>query len=350
MDFYKPKGNSPDYSNFEKLNLTIADLVDGTKESPVRYRFKAYLDESEISYQIMEQSLAYTPLSFVNDKVHTRTTQKVKLKFNVFSEDFEEAQENYDKLHKLIESIKPKFQLIREQYLPDVRNNTGLISVKFKGLPKVSKTYGDDLVIHLSQFSYEINKELGYIERPMSGAGYISEENRLIPIAYVLNIAGQILLPFQETIRLGDKQKSANVTLEALNYAQTAGGIPFSDALANGKTDYLVQLLNGYANLAGQFNLPFTSLDEIPDAAIQSIVWEDMHEISNLPGYNGNGIVEIPTAYANFQILSDVQAAALNPVAATNYAFNKGQYEMYKTAKVKFEYIVEVMKIYLGDS
>jgi hypothetical protein len=236
MDFYKN-----DTASFEKLNLTIADLVDGTKESPVRYRFKAYLDESEISYQIMEQSLAYTPLSFVNDKVHTRTTQKVKLKFNVFSEDFEEAQENYDKLHKLLESIKPKFQLIREQYLPDVRNNTGLISVKFKGLPKVSadKYKDDDLVIHLSQFSYEINKELGYIERPISGGGYIGAENRLIPIAYALNIAGQILLPFQETIRL-DKKENKTQT----NLIETLGW-------QNSQPSYVIKLIDTYKKTTG---------------------------------------------------------------------------------------------------
>jgi hypothetical protein len=342
MDFYK---SIPE--NFEKLNLTIADLIDGTDST--RYRFKAYLDESEVSYQIMEQNLAYTPLSFVNDKVHTRTTQKVKLKFNVFSEDFNEAQENYNQLHKLIESIKPKFSFVREQYLPDIKNNKGLISVKFKGLPKVSSEYGDDLVIHLSQFSYDINKELGYIERPMSGSGYIGGDNRLIPIAYVLNISGQILLPFKETIRLGEEKKATNITLEALNYAQTAGGIPFSDALSNGQTDYLVKLLDGYANLASQVNLRFLNLDDIPDEALQGIAWQDMHEIVNLPGYNGKGIVEIPPGYINFQILSEAEFAALNPVAATNYAFNKGQYQMYKASKERFEEIAGGMKAYLGN-
>ena len=322
MDFYKPKGNSPDYSNFEKLNLTIADLVDGTEEIPVRYRFKAYLDESEISYQIMEQSLAYTPLSFVNDKVHTRTTQKVKLKFNVFSEDFEEAQENYDKLHKLLESIKPKFQLIREQYLPDVRNNTGLISVKFKGLPKVSadKYSNDDLVIHLSQFSYEINKELGYIERPMNGSGYIGGENRLIPIAYVLNIAGQILLPFKETIRLDEKEEVVNLTAQAMAIAKTKDGKPFTAA----PSAYVIKLFDIYKTLTG------SDFSTIPTAELQAQKVQLLDELmkDNRTDLNGNFVSD--RTVNNFRFLTAVQIAALSPEAAQIYAEQYGEIEVLK--------------------
>jgi hypothetical protein len=272
MDFYKS-----DNASFEKLNLTIADLIDGTDST--RYRFKAYLDESEVSYQIMEQNLAYTPLSFVNDKVHTRTTQKVKLKFNIYSEDFTEAQENYNQLHKLIESIKPKFSLVREQYLPDVRNNTGLLSVKFKGLPKISKKYGDDLVIHLSQFTYDINKELGYIERPFSGAGYTGGDNRLIPIAYVLNIAGQILLPFKETVRVDPKPEETNILGEAFKQATTAGGLSFDTSK---DTDYKISLLNSFEKFAAEGG-KYKTIESLPDPATRAKALEIVHYLKSYP-------------------------------------------------------------------
>ena len=285
MNFYKPKNvadskqASLDYSSFEELNLTIADLVEGTKENPIRYRFKAYLDESEVSYQIIEQNLAYTPLSFVNDKVHTRTTQKVKLKFNVYSEDLTEAQENYDKLEKLTESIKPKFSLVREQYLPDVRNNTGLLSVKFKGLPKISKKYDDDLVIHVSQFTYDINKELGYVERPMSGLGY-TDSLRLIPVAYSLMISGQILLPFEETIRMDTKPEETNILGEAFKQAKTAGGLSFDTSK---DTDYKVSLLNSFEKFAAEGG-KYKTIESLPDPATRAKALEIVHYLKSAPG------------------------------------------------------------------
>jgi hypothetical protein len=313
MDFYKS-----DTTSFEKLNLTIADLVEGTEAT--RYRFKAYLDESEVSYQIIEQSLAYTPLSFVNDKVHTRTTQKVKLKFNVYSEDLTEAQENYRQLHKLIESTKPKFSFIREQYLPDIKNNKGLISVKFKGLPKVSSEYGDDLVIHLSQFSYDINKELGYIERPMSGSGYTGEDNRLIPVAYVLNIAGQILLPFKETIRLDKKEEVVNVTAQAMAIAKTKDGKPFTEA----PPAYANKLFDIYKNLTGN------DFSTIPTAELQAQKVQLLHELisDNRTDLNGNFIPD--KTVNNFRFLTAAQISALSLEDAQIYAEQYGEIEVLK--------------------
>jgi hypothetical protein len=191
-------------------------------------KFKALLENHSVGVQLKEQNLSFTPLSFVNDKVATRTTYSIKLKFNVFSENSEDCFTNYANLHNLLYTIKPKFIFTNEQYLPVTQNNTGLITIKFKGLPALRSLTNkrlpyldpaDRLTIHLTSFSFDINNEMGYYNAPFGkdkikdeGDMYFGEENyvindgtnnsRLVPIGYSLNIEGNVLLPFEDTVRI----------------------------------------------------------------------------------------------------------------------------------------------------
>lgn len=189
----------------EKYKLNIISYTPSTQ----RDSFKAYLEDHSVQYQIVEQQLQYAPLSFVNDKVHMRTNQTISMRFNVFSEDLAEAQSNYDKLHKLVEWIKPTYGYRMGQYIANVENNTGIIGVKFAGLPKVHSS-NDELKLHLTSFTFSVNKEMGYIETEYVDSRVENViQDGLVPIAYTLEIGGRILLEFKETARItgGPKQE-----------------------------------------------------------------------------------------------------------------------------------------------
>jgi len=167
--------------------------------------FKAYLEDSDVSYETRDVSLPFAPTSFVNDKMATRLMQKAKFTFNVFSETRLECISNYNNLLRLIYSIKPFFEYIDDQLAPLGSNITGLVSIRFAGMPMV----GDSVNLHLNSFSYTINKEIGYIQVPnkeirdprANASFYDSSGMKLIPLAYKISLEGKILLPFDGTVR-----------------------------------------------------------------------------------------------------------------------------------------------------
>jgi hypothetical protein len=201
----------------EKYKLNIISYTPTAASSS----FKAYLEDHSVQYQIIEQQLQYAPLSFVNDKVHMRTTQTVSLKFNVFSENLEEAQGNYNKLHKLVEWVKPTYTYRQGQYIANVQNNTGIIGVKFAGLPKIHSTT-DELKLHLTTFAFSVNKEMGYIESNYTGSDGNVISGGLIPIAYTLDIGGRILLEFKETARIRGGPETEKEAAQTYTYIQPA--------------------------------------------------------------------------------------------------------------------------------
>lgn len=191
------------------------------KKDPKKgYQFKAYLENSAVETVMVDQQLPFTPLSFVNDSVQLRTMYRVNFVFNVFSETREEAIGNYDDLHDILQIIKPAYYNVNSQYIPFESNLTGLFSLKFKGLPKLSKFSGTDgdqdrLRIHLTNFSYVTNNDMGFIEIPYDGSDadrkklFVSGKMRLLPISYKLTIAGRVLLNFEDTARAAKKTSNS---------------------------------------------------------------------------------------------------------------------------------------------
>lgn len=150
------------------------------------YSFPAFLEDSDITYDIKEQSLPFAPVSFTNDSMALRVLEKAKFTFNVFSHNEEECKANWSKFYDLRQIIKPRYTMLNEQLVPNIENITGFIKIKFSGMP-----HDRDIIdIHLTNFSYIINKELGYLE----------VDNKLIPIGFKISIEGKVLLKLEETI------------------------------------------------------------------------------------------------------------------------------------------------------
>jgi hypothetical protein len=161
-------------------------IVDNIQSKPVN--FKAYLTDSNVDFKLMDQTMAYAPLSFRNNKIHTRTTISTKLSFDILAESHAEAISNYQNLDFLLEAIKPQYTVINQQYLPDLKNSFGLISLMFRGL----KPLEDSKFIYLEQFEYRIIKDMGFIT---------TTDQKLMPIGFSLSIGGRILQEFKENVR-----------------------------------------------------------------------------------------------------------------------------------------------------
>lgn len=183
--------------------------------------FKAYLEDSDITYETKDQQLPFTPTSFTNDSMAIRVSEKAKFTFNVYSETRYECVENYKNLQSLLSTIKPSYQYVDEQLVPDARNVTGLVTVKFKGLPVLNR---ESVTLHLNSFSYTMNKDLGYIHVPKSevsdpnNSKFFEQGNmKLIPIGYKISLDGKVLLPFDQTANINPKKKYDSSNVEQID-------------------------------------------------------------------------------------------------------------------------------------
>lgn len=207
--------------NDEDLRLNITNIASGKKIS-----FKSYLEDSDITYEIKDQQLPFAPTSFTNDSMAIRVTEKAKFTFNIFSESRDECTQNYRNLNKLLSTIKPSYKYVYDQIAPNTSNVTGFFNIKFKGLPAGR----DNVTLHLNSFSYNINKDLGYIHVPTaeleengSKSFYSSQGMKLIPIGYKISLEGKILLNFKQTANVyGAPSRDPNI--DAASAAQAASG------------------------------------------------------------------------------------------------------------------------------
>lgn len=224
-------------------------------------RFKAYLENSDVSYETREQQLPFAPVSFVNDTAAIRLLQKAKFTFNVLSEYRSECVQNYKNLLKLIQSIKPSYTIIDEQYVPNKNNINGYVSLTFDGLPLQQKS----VKLHVTQFSYEINKEMGYLQIPQNELDnnknpkkFVNGEPKLIPIAYKIDIEGKILQTFGETANVtGNFYTTPNVSIN-----DVVGNIP---DVASTPDDYKKKLYDIVEKVTGEniYQYPPNMLKEV---------------------------------------------------------------------------------------
>jgi hypothetical protein len=200
--------------------LLIKGIESTDNNEPPSFEFKSYLEKSDVQVKLLDSNIQYAPLNFTNNTQLLKTQYSVDFSFNVFSEDREEAFDNYDQLHKLLYLLKPSYTQIGNQLLPKSSNIFGIITLQFDGLPRISKTV-KELTIYVNNFSYEVNKETGYIHAPynpivLQGTGeqqqkiqeekinrqnfYTQGQMSLVPVAYKLNISGKVLLSLDESI------------------------------------------------------------------------------------------------------------------------------------------------------
>lgn len=176
--------------------------------------FKAFLDTCDVSFDLQTQQLVGFSQFNINDKLQYKTIRKVKLAFDVFSESREECIINFEYLEKFIDYLRPNMDYIGKAVVPTDNTIFGNYRIVFSGLPSLSSnlTGKDGYKIQLTNFSYGINKEMGYIEVPYYSSDpnikyksiYDTGNMKLIPIAYKLNIEGLILLDAKDAYKFGN--------------------------------------------------------------------------------------------------------------------------------------------------
>jgi len=280
------------------------------KDENIRLRinglsFKAFLEDSDINHVTKEQPLPFSPLSFVNDAMATRLNETAKFTFNVFSETREECITNYRSLLALIQSIKPIYYILDDQYVPSNSNVTGLVNLSFLGMPS-----RNSVDLHLTSFNYSINKEIGYIEIPLSEISNTNKSSfydvsgmKLVPLAYKISLDGKVLLPFNSTIRkIGERKKASSANI---NEALIKG------ALSTDK-DYIDKLKGLYEKITNQ-NIVRLSDQEVVSALAKVKQLADEQIISADGKFNtdkfGNGQLTPEPGEAAVLLLSDRQQA-----------------------------------------
>lgn len=228
-------------------------------------KFKAYLEDSDINHVTKDQALPLAPISFNNDSMATRVNQTAKFTFNVFSETREECVNNFNNLLSIIESIKPLYTIMDDQYVPNSANITGFVTLSFAGMPYKNR---NAISLHLTSFNYSINKEIGYIQIGKSElAGgqpkfYEKSNMKLVPLAYKLSLEGKVLLSFDETVRRsGSRIKRSSKELYRVLIEQT--GI---DDI--GMLDQIREFYRGATNGKEFVSLPSDKLYEAADIII----------------------------------------------------------------------------------
>lgn len=152
-------------------------------------KFKSFIEECQETFEFKEANLSYLSVNEQNNFLTTRIVNKVKFVFNVYSDSEEEMKTNVANLASLKNSLKPIYVISEGSYYPYSLNFIGHIKIQFPGL-FTTRTFKE---LHLLNFSYEINKETGFLEL----------ENRLNPISYRVSIEGLVT---------GDLFEQANVT------------------------------------------------------------------------------------------------------------------------------------------
>lgn len=235
-----------------KIRINITNKSDGRKLS-----FKAFLEKNDISYQVQEANLEYAPISLPNDSIVTRILQSIDFSFNVFSETRNEAIENYEKLHSLIDFLKPEYTEVGGQLIPNQKNSFGQITLNFSGLPKISKS-GDELGVVIKNFSYSINQDMGYIELPYDNTDrrlfrYFDSGMRLVPIAYKVSIGGRLALaPQDTTIILPDAAARQQQLDEQKINEEVAKLLPKSTSTPAASDAYIATITKGLSAAVGK--------------------------------------------------------------------------------------------------
>jgi len=151
--------------------------------------FKAYVEDAQESTILSELPLQAAPVVFGTDSILTKVSKKFSLSFTVMPDNRKEAIDNYAQLKKLIDWLKPTYMIERAQYIPVDRNVYGTLNIMFMGLPILS-TFRQ---IITTSFSYDINKDLGFISAPDSTTIF-KGNNKLIPISFKISMEAKVNL------------------------------------------------------------------------------------------------------------------------------------------------------------
>ena len=159
------------------------------------YKFKAFIEKSDIAFKVEENPIGIIRADKVIDKQLYRIVYDLSFSFNVFSESREEAYENFNKLNGLLPKLRPEKIPTTSGFLntSDVFGDANF-RVHFSGFPQLGETHKKYMDIVINSFTYTINKEMGYIELPIpeEKALYTKDKMVLVPISYKIDFSGRI--------------------------------------------------------------------------------------------------------------------------------------------------------------
>jgi len=204
------------FKKIKKVELKSADTSSIKSNFSVTHdgvvEFDSFLEDASEQISLVETQLNAVPIRTTTDTILNRFKKNIKLVFSVYSNNREEAVENYKKLFTLKSYMKPMYDQKNGQFVTTSKNLFGIVRVHFPGLPSLEEE--DGARIMPTNFNFEINKDMGYIIAPRSTNsetfnkdGYIynkfekedGETLGLVPIAYKVVFEGRVLLEFDET-------------------------------------------------------------------------------------------------------------------------------------------------------
>jgi hypothetical protein len=220
--------------------------IDGSGRPLGNINFKPYVEKAELTFAMEEVQLPYAGPSLPNDKIPIRLVHNLNLGFKVFSENRDEAISNYDKLHRLINAVKPKTTIDEfGRRRPRAENLLGYLKVFFQGLPNVAKVNEKDpYVIHVTSFSYTINKDLGYIHLPYNNIDnrktFFAEKGmRMVPIGYDVSLVGKLNLDLDSTNQPSGQKETEGGEPAVPTISQIIGALGYDDTVVAGAKAWL---------------------------------------------------------------------------------------------------------------
>lgn len=205
--------------------------------------FKSYLEKNDITVQVVELINPLTTFLYDNTKLLSRPNYKLDLVFNVFSENRDEAIENFEKMHFLLDMVKPtvyyeagdtskinpkpydtvakvnsfiagkyaSFEEAKNAFaaagldIADEQSNSK-IRLQLKYFPRISNSRKSDIYnVFPIAISCTPNVEMGYVQIPFwtnkRDRFHVTNQMNMIPISYKVNFSANIVLSYAEATK-----------------------------------------------------------------------------------------------------------------------------------------------------
>jgi len=205
--------------------------------------FKSYLEKNDITVQVVELVNPLTTFLYDNTKLLSRPNYKLDLVFNVFSENRDEAIENFEKMHFLLDMVKPtvyyevndiskidpkpydkvakvnSYIAARHKSFEDAKNafaaagldiadeqSNSKIRLQLKYFPRISNSKKSDIYnVFPIAISCTPNLEMGYVQVPYwtnkRDELHVTNQMNMIPISYKVNFSANIVLSYAEATK-----------------------------------------------------------------------------------------------------------------------------------------------------
>ena len=206
--------------------------------------FKSYLEKNDITVQTVELQTLQNSFLQDNIKLLGRPNFKIDLVFNVFSENRDEAIENFEKMHFLFDMVKPtKYYESSDKFKRDPKpyeigekvrsfinsfatldqakaafaaagkdfegeQTNSRIKLQLKYLPRLGNSRKNDIYyLFPLTISCTPNTEMGYIQAPYWAGTenrdklHVTNNMNMIPISYKVSFSANVVFSYAEATK-----------------------------------------------------------------------------------------------------------------------------------------------------